>query len=68
MKVIVTDQALASIESSFDFLFLQGISQQKITSIFVKILLKAESLGQTPYIGQKEESISEQKEKSIEEL
>ncbi len=52
MKLVFTDQALISINQSFDFLHLQGIAPEKITLIFEKLFERTERLLETPLIGQ----------------
>jgi toxin ParE1/3/4 len=54
MKIVYTDQALISINTSFDFLALQEIPKEKIETIFDKIFNRIDALAQTPNIGQKE--------------
>ena len=54
MRVVFTDQALISIKLSFDFLHLQGVSSEKISSIFKRIFDRIDGLTQTLSISQKE--------------
>lgn len=52
MKVVYTDQALGSLEEIIDFLVEEGVQLEKIAAIQKKLLDRADSLKDHPFIGQ----------------
>lgn len=54
MKLVYTEQAIASLQECLDF-FPPEVTPDKINEIRDRILNKADKLLESPYIGQKEE-------------
>ena len=54
MKLVYTEQAVASLQECMDF-FLHEVPSEKVNEIRDKILAKADKLLANPYIGQQEE-------------
>ena len=55
MKLVYTEQAIASLQECLDFLPHEEVSPEKIKEIRDRILSKADMLLNNPFIGQEEE-------------
>lgn len=58
MKVVYTSQAWLSIDSCIEFLFSQGLREEKIAEIIDQVFDRAESLRDFPLSGQVEPILS----------
>lgn len=54
MKIVYTNHALVSLQLALDFLNLQGIPADRISSIFDRIFDRINTLEHNPFIGQRE--------------
>ena len=61
MKVVYTSQAWLSIDSNIEFLYRQGLTEEKIAEIIDQVFERAESLINFPFSGQTEPMLSSQR-------
>ena len=55
MKLVYTEQAIASLQECLDFFPSEEVSPEKVNEIRDRILAKADKLLNNPYLGQEEE-------------